>query len=49
MAIIKLLVVVDNSLASIRAVAYVAQMLGGRRGFQVWPGVSNFDHTCEPR
>ena len=35
MAITKLLVVVDNSLASIRAVAYVAQILGGRRGFRV--------------
>ena len=35
MAISKLLVVVDNSLASLRAVAYVAQMLGGRRGFRV--------------
>lgn len=35
MAIGKLLVVVDNSLASLRAVAYVAQMLGGRRGFRV--------------
>src|SRR5579863_7432970 len=31
----KLLVVVDNSLASRRAVAYVGQILGGRRGFQV--------------
>ena len=35
MAITKLLVVVDNSLASMRAVAYVAQILGGRRGFRV--------------
>ena len=35
MAISKLLVVVDNSLASMRAVAYVAQILGGRRGFRV--------------
>ena len=35
MAIAKLLVVVDNSLASMRAVAYVAQILGGRRGFRV--------------
>jgi len=34
-AITKLLVVVDNSLASMRAVAYVAQVLGGRRGFRV--------------
>jgi len=34
MAITKLLVVVDNSLASMRAVAYVAQILGGRRGFR---------------
>jgi nucleotide-binding universal stress UspA family protein len=32
MAITKLLVVVDNSLASRRAVAYVAKLLGGRRG-----------------
>ena len=35
LAITKLLVVVDNSLASMRAVAYVAQILGGRRGFRV--------------
>lgn len=35
MTITKLLVVVDNSLASIRAVAYLAQILGGRRGFRV--------------
>jgi hypothetical protein len=35
MAITKLLVVVDNSLASMRAVAYVAQILGGRRGFRI--------------
>jgi nucleotide-binding universal stress UspA family protein len=35
MAITKLLVVVDNSLASMRAVAYVAKILGGRRGFRV--------------
>jgi nucleotide-binding universal stress UspA family protein len=33
--ITKLLVVVDNSLASMRAVAYVGQFLGGRRGFRV--------------
>ena len=35
MAITKLLVGVDNSLASMRAVVYVAQILGGRRGFRV--------------
>ena len=35
MATTGLLVVVDNSLASIRAVAYVAQILGGHRGFRV--------------
>jgi nucleotide-binding universal stress UspA family protein len=35
LAITKLLVVVDNSLASMRAVAYVAQVLGGRRGFRI--------------
>jgi hypothetical protein len=35
LAITKLLIVVDNSLASMRAVAYVAQFLGGRRGFRV--------------
>ena len=35
MAITKLLVVVDNSLASMRAVAYVAQTLCGRRGFRI--------------
>jgi nucleotide-binding universal stress UspA family protein len=35
MAITKLLVVVDNSLASRRAVAYVGQILGGRRGFRI--------------
>ncbi len=35
MTITKLLVVVDHSLASMRAVAYVAQILGGRRGFRV--------------
>jgi nucleotide-binding universal stress UspA family protein len=35
MAITKLLVVVDNSLASMRAVTYVAQILGGRRGFRI--------------
>ncbi len=35
MTITKLLVVVNNSLASIRAVAYVAKILGGRRGFRV--------------
>lgn len=35
MTITKLLIVVDNSLASMRAVAYVAQILGGRRGFRV--------------
>jgi nucleotide-binding universal stress UspA family protein len=35
LAITKVLVVVDNSLASMRAVAYVAQILGGRRGFRV--------------
>src|SRR5579862_5046159 len=33
MAITKILIVVDKSLASIRAVTYVAQILGGRRGF----------------
>ena len=35
MAITKLLIVVDNSLASMRAVAYVTHILGGRRGFRV--------------
>jgi hypothetical protein len=35
MSISKLLVVVDHSLASMRAAAYVAQILGGRRGFRV--------------
>lgn len=35
MAITKILVVVDKSLASMRAVAYVARILGGRRGFQI--------------
>ena len=35
MTITKLLVVVDNSLASMRAVAYVGRILGGRRGFRV--------------
>jgi nucleotide-binding universal stress UspA family protein len=35
MEITKLLVVVDNSLASRRAVAYVGRILGGRRGFRV--------------
>ena len=35
MAITKILVVVDKSLASMRAVTYVAQMLGGRRGFRI--------------
>ena len=35
MTITKLLVVVDNSLASIRAVEYVGRILGGRRGFRV--------------
>ena len=35
LAISKLLVVVDNSLASMRAVEYVAQILGGRRGFRI--------------
>lgn len=35
MEITKLLVVVDNSPASIRAVTYVARILGGRRGFRV--------------
>ena len=35
MQIIKLLVVVDNSLASSRAANYVAQTLGGRRDFRV--------------
>jgi len=31
----KLLVVVDHSLASMRAVTYVGKILGGRRGFRV--------------
>ena len=35
MAITKILVVVDKSLASMRAVTYVAQILGGRRGFRI--------------
>jgi hypothetical protein len=35
MAITKLLIVVDKSLASIRTVKYVAQILGGRRGFRI--------------
>ena len=35
MATTKLLVVVDKSLASMRAVKYVAQILGGRRGFRI--------------
>ena len=35
MTVTKLLVVVNNSPASMRAVAYVGQMLGGRRGFRV--------------
>lgn len=35
MAITKVLIVVDKSLASMRAVAYVAQILGGRRGFRI--------------
>ena len=35
MAITKILIVVDKSLASMRAVTYVAQILGGRRGFRI--------------
>jgi nucleotide-binding universal stress UspA family protein len=35
LAITKILVVVDKSLASMRAVTYVAQILGGRRGFRI--------------
>ena len=35
MAITKILVVVDKSLASMRAVTYVARVLGGRRGFRI--------------
>jgi nucleotide-binding universal stress UspA family protein len=35
MSTTKLLIVVDHSLASMRAVSYVAQILGGRRGFRV--------------
>ena len=35
MAITKILIVVDKSLASIRAVTYVARILGGRRGFRI--------------
>ncbi len=35
MAMTKILIVVDKSLASIRAVTYVAQVLGGRRGFRI--------------
>ena len=35
MAITKILVVIDKSLASMRAVTYVAQILGGRRGFRI--------------
>jgi hypothetical protein len=31
----KLLIVVDKSLASMRAVSYVARLLGGRRGFRI--------------
>lgn len=31
----KILIVVDKSLASMRAVTYVAQVLGGRRGFKI--------------
>ena len=35
MAITKLMIVVDKSLASMRAVTYVARILGGRRGFRI--------------
>lgn len=35
MAITKILIVVDKSLASMRAVTYVAQIFGGRRGFRI--------------
>ena len=35
MAMTTILVVVDKSLASMRAVSYVAQVLGGRRGFRI--------------
>jgi nucleotide-binding universal stress UspA family protein len=35
LATTKILIVVDKSLASIRAVSYVGQVLGGRRGFTI--------------
>lgn len=36
LATTKILIVVDKSLASMRAVTYVAQILGGRRGYRIY-------------